>query len=253
MIESVTKFADPYDRQARLYPALLVLAPVVLVLLCFYAPHASMLTNAALVLIACGVLFWLANLARDCGKKQEAKLFSKWGGKPSTQLLRHRDNTIDPVTKQRYHAVLSDGMRIAFPTAEEERDQPDRADHLYESATRWMLEQTRDSSRFSLLLSENIAYGFRRNMLGVKYIGVFVAASACGWAVIRSITVLPAQSPSFALQVLDLPAQNAIAIAGCLLLVFMWVVGTTKDRVQTAAFAYATRLLSACDQFTKNG
>jgi len=42
------------------------------------------------------------------------------GGKPTTQLLRHRDTTIEAVTKRRYHLFLAGKINEAFPDAAQE-------------------------------------------------------------------------------------------------------------------------------------
>ena len=214
MTGAIIRLADPYDRQARLYPALLAVAPAVLTVSSLYGAHASLLTSAVAILAGCGMMFWLANLARDRGKALEHKMFSDWGGKPSVQLLRHKDSRIDPVTKQRYHTALSARMSVKFPSAEDESADPAGADAAYESATKWLLESTRDTRRFALLFKENVAYGFRRNMLGVRPYGAGIAVAALIWALSASgfawLVKLPSDLPDMS----DIPATNLIAIAG---------------------------------------
>lgn len=244
---SITRLLDPYDRQARLYPALLAISPVVLVAGCLYGAHSSPLTTGAAILASFGFLFWMANLARDRGKTLEPSLFAEWGGKPSIQLLQHSDSRIDPVTKQRYHAALSTRMGIAFPTPEREASEKLEASTVYESATRWLLEHTRDARSHALLFKENIAYGFRRNMLGLKPLGLSIGSGAVLWAAIASEAVsISASSLQFA-SPMALPANQVVAVAGSVLLTLMWLVGVTKERVRIAAFAYAERLLAACE------
>ena len=52
----VAKVTDPYDRQARLYPALLALLPLLAMVALIYGPKASALTSAATIAISCGGL-----------------------------------------------------------------------------------------------------------------------------------------------------------------------------------------------------
>jgi len=251
MTDSLSRLADPYDRQARLYPALLAIAPAVLTASSLYGAHASLLTSGTAILVSCGMMFWLANMARDRGKTLEPELFNTWGGKPSVQLLRHRNLQVDAVTKQRYHAALSSGMRIEFPSpAFEERDSA-RADAVYESATKWLLERTRDTRRYALLFKENISYGFRRNMLGLRSYGAGISTIALAWAVAASGLVQANYSIVELRRILDIPPTNLIAIVGSGLLLVMWLTGTTKGRVKIAAFAYAERLLAACESFNE--
>jgi hypothetical protein len=90
----VAKVIDPYERQARLYPALLALLPLLAMIMLLYSPKASALTSILTLAVSCGGLYLMTNLCREFGKRLEEKLFREWGGKPTTQLLRHRDHTI---------------------------------------------------------------------------------------------------------------------------------------------------------------
>jgi hypothetical protein len=45
----------------------------------------------------------------------------------------------------------------------------------YEAGARWLREHTRDTARFALLFKENINYGFQRNALGLRWIGLALA------------------------------------------------------------------------------
>lgn len=53
----VAKVTDPYDRQARLYPALLCLLPLLALVALLYAPNVSALTGVATLAVSCGGLF----------------------------------------------------------------------------------------------------------------------------------------------------------------------------------------------------
>ena len=247
LTDAIFSLADPYDRQARLYPALLAMAPAVLTVGTLYAAQATLLTSAAALLVTCGVMFWLANLARDRGKNLEPDLFRAWGGKPSVQLLRHADLRIDPVTKQRYHVIIGGGMQVELPTAEVEAQEPARADAIYESATKWLLEKTRDSKRFALLFKENVSYGFRRNLLGVKPYGAAIAVASLLWSLVASGLVQDYEPSSFTGRIAALSPSEIVAISATSFLVTLWLTGATKSRVKIAAFAYAERLLAACE------
>ena len=96
LIDALVKLADPYDRQARLCPALLVLAPIAVLVVCLYAPHLSLLANVVAVLLVCGAAFWLSGLARDPGKRLERGLFRIGARSP-------RSSCCDIVTKRSIH------------------------------------------------------------------------------------------------------------------------------------------------------
>src|SRR5271163_4898840 len=138
----VAKVTDPYDRQARLYPALLCLLPLMALVALLYAPNVSALTGVVTLAVSCGGLFLTTNICREMGKRLEGRLYREWGGKPTTQLLRHRDDTIDSVTKRCYHAFLAARINAAFPDTEQEKSDPAKADETYQSGARWLLGHT---------------------------------------------------------------------------------------------------------------
>ena len=120
----------------------------------------------------------LTQLGRDAGKNKEKGLWDSWGGKPTTQLLRHRDHQLDPNTKSRYHAKLAaivPGIRM--PSPEEEAQDPQAADHVYDSCVKYLIQKTRDHKQFPLLFHENVSYGFRRDLLGNETGGDWVCGS----------------------------------------------------------------------------
>src|SRR5712691_10712930 len=159
----VSRVTDPYERPARLYPVLLALLPLLALVMLLYGPKATALTAAVTVAVSCGGLYLTTNLSRELGKRLEPKLYREWGGKPTTQLLRHRDTTLDPVTKRRYHAFLGAKIKEQFPEREKELSDAKGADDLYQSGVRWLKAKTHGDT--NLLFKENIAYGFRRNAL----------------------------------------------------------------------------------------
>ncbi len=102
----IDRILDPYDRKARLYPALLVmLVPVVAATL--VAPvFSSQLAGLASLAIALGGLMLLSSLGREWGKRKEPKLFESWGGTPTTLMLLRETTQLDPLTFERYRKVL---------------------------------------------------------------------------------------------------------------------------------------------------
>jgi hypothetical protein len=77
----------------------------------------------------------LTRVARARGREREIDLYRAWGGKPTTAMLRHRDNRLNQHTKERYHDRLRAlGPPYRIPTAAEEEADPAAADARYESA-----------------------------------------------------------------------------------------------------------------------
>jgi hypothetical protein len=71
--------ADGYERKARLYPALLLFMPVAVVVGCGLGTRVSRAETVCAVIVSCGGLLLLAQIARDAGKRKERSLFDRWG------------------------------------------------------------------------------------------------------------------------------------------------------------------------------
>lgn len=231
---------DQYERAARLYPALLALLPLLIVLITTSVFGKPLATQLMTVTGACGVAYLLANISRMLGKAHEERLFAKWGGVPTTQLLRHRNETIDPHTKQRYHAFLASKIKIEFPTREAELASPDSADEIYRAGVKWLLGKTRDKKRFSLLFKENISYGFHRNGFGIRWFGGLSGLISLMWLAISSSAYDVATWVA-------LPAEQKVTVGIVVVITLVWVVYFGELRVRQAAHAYADMLLRACD------
>ena len=74
---------DPYERAARLYPALLALLPMLIALASTSVFGKPLATQLLALSGACGAAYLLANISRMLGKAQEEKLYAKWGGTPT--------------------------------------------------------------------------------------------------------------------------------------------------------------------------
>lgn len=244
------RLLDPYDRKARLWPALLALLPALVLVSSMYVPLASLAANAVTLAASSGALYLLSNVAREYGKRLENQLFQSWGGKPTTQILRHGDMHFDAVTKARFHSFLAAKLGVHFPAAQAEAADPAKADDVYQSAGVWLLSQTRDTTKFALLFRENIAYGFRRNALGLKPLGIVAAAGSMIWVLVAEGVILFLgnmpwwNSSKFAM--LSFAASLTLATSGVLLAA--WLFFFTRATVRTAAFAYADTLVKTCDQ-----
>lgn len=229
---------DAYSLKARLWPALLVGMPAALAL-------ATVLNlewwNASLVSLAgsIGFTFLLTQVVRHLGKKREDEMFSHWGGKPSVAFLRHGDPHLDKHTKARYHSKISVWAKITMPTEDEERRNPREAEHAYEAATQALISATRDTKRFNLLFRENINFGFCRNMVGVKPVGILSSVVAVTIGSYRLWSELSSHTP--------VSLFGAITFCAGTIMLGIWVLVVRMDWPKTSAYAYADRLLEAID------
>jgi hypothetical protein len=229
-----TKVTDPYERPARLYPALLALLPLLALVMLLYGPKATALTGAVTIAVSCGGLYLTTNLCRESGKRLEENLYREWGGKPTTQLLRHRDNTIEGVTKRRYHVFLSSKIDVPFPDKDQEANNPVAADEVYQSGVRWLLNHTRpeDNKKFDLIFKENVAYGFRRNALGVKPFGLVISVGSLLWVlIVEGVFFRPNHRLIDATAFSRMPDPATASLIVSMVLIVSWLFFFTKSSV----------------------
>lgn len=232
---------DPYERKARVIPGLLVSLPLLVPLLCVYGAKHPVLTSVIGLLGGCGAIYALASVARGRGKKLEEKLVARWGGMPTTLALRHREKKIlDSISKRRYHDAITLKLGIAMPTAEEEAADPEKADDIYIGATKRLRELTRTNKK--LLLKENIAYGFHRNMVAMKVVGILSCLSGLvyGCLIAGVLRVKPPEVDLIHLADPGLAAGLTLLISSALLMA--WLFYFDSAAVKRMGIAYAERL-----------
>ena len=232
--------ADAYERKARLYPALLLVAPVVATAVAIISAKLSGFQSLGTSIVGCGGAFLLTQLARDAGKKGEPVLLQEWGGLPSVAILRHRDMRIDSITKARYHKKLSTLVKGAnAPNAEQEQADPTAADTVYTAWSTYVRVNTRDTKKYPLLFQENVSYGYRRNVWGLRLIGI-VTTTICFVIAVARIYQLHKSAA-------NIPDELLAALTFTFIVFLLWVFRFTPDWVRIPADAYAARLAEAVD------
>ena len=236
---------DPYDRKARLRPCLLCGLPLVASVVLLIPQLGSIWGSIGGVLVYSGASIWLIQIGRDLGKGLEERLFQSWGGTPSAAMLRHADGRLDKLTKERYRAFLTKSVPgLTLASAEDERENPESSYAGYKSANRWLLEQTRDRARFELLFAENVNYGFRRNLLGLKPIGL--GADAIALLLVVGVA-LGSWTGQFTSTIETLAPEWWASLSITAVHTLALVVLIRAKWVRAAAETYARQLLAACD------
>jgi len=196
--------------------------------------------SVAAALGACGGTYFLAQFARDPGKNLQNKLFERWGGMPSVTMLRHRDPRLNRITKARTHQQLCKLVPDTKAlTKEQEEANPDDADMLYAAWSSHLRNSTRDQKRFPLVFDELVAYGYRRNLLGLKPLGITISAACFG---VSSVVA--------AVQFSDTDRVGShcfIAFTIALIFLLIWIFRITAKWVRLTADAYAERLIETTE------
>ncbi len=229
-----------YVIEARVVPVLVCFIPVGLAVVAWFPGKFVGWGLLVGFLTSVGMTALLAQLGRDLGKNKQPSLFKTWGGTPTTQMLRHKDTKLNPVTFERYRTKLESLIGIKLPSKMDEQADPIVADNIYISCVDYLRTNTKDCKKFPLVCSENINYGFRRNLWALKSIGIIANLIAVlSTAILIYLNRNNIQTIS--------PIVLFVVIIEVLFLI-LWVVVIRPSWVRTAADAYTESLLAACDK-----
>ena len=239
---SIFKLFDAYSLRARLLPALLAAAPSVAALMLLISWRSFDLTSTFATLATFVLLYALSDFARRCGRSVEQKIFTNNGGMPSIVLFRRNDAVIDEGSKERYRNFLAKKLNIGVPSSEQEFEDQQVADKFYEQCGVWLRENTRDVKKFSLLFSENVTYGFRRNIFGLKRLAIglnLLTVIVCVGLLWNSAWTLTGDRAE-RIEIILL-----IAFAHLVYMIF----AVRESVVWEAANVYARQLILSCESF----
>ena len=177
--------------------------------------------------------FVLAQVARDAGKAIEGPLWDSWGGPPTMQMLRHRDQTIEAGSKALLHRKLI-ALEIVdrLPTPIDEAADPAAADAQYRTCSDWLRRKALElkaKTPFDIVHSENITYGFRRNLLGIRPYGMMVFTVSITTTIVAFF----------------FHRNPYIELVGIVLVGAYIVIAVNPEFVKRAAYDYSRRLLDA--------
>jgi hypothetical protein len=228
---------DAYVRRARFYPAVIAAAPafaLAAILVSWSSlglPH-LIATGAMAILLAV-----MSDVARRRGRAIEPGIVERIGGLPSITMMRYRDDSFDSASKVSMHKFLGGKITAQVPTPEGELADPAGADEFYKRSGNWLREHTRDTKKFTILFEENITYGFRRNLLGLKWPALGLNAGI----VILCLVMLWMRSPMNIADPLTQKLMSVLAIA--FLHATYFVLFVNESSVAEAARTYARQLL----------
>lgn len=241
----VFKFFDAYSIRARLFPAIIAAAPALAALTILISWSNFGLSNAIASLGILVLLFAIADFSRARGRAIEAKLYEKHNGIPSVTMFRRNDDTINSGSKDRYRTFLAEKLGVVAPSAEDERNDQLIADEFYSQCGVWLRQSTRNSKEFPLLFGENVTYGFRRNLLGVKTLALclnVIVVAICVLILWRTSWDVAGQLGSKATVVLIVAAAHAAYM----------LIAVNHNTVWDASRAYARELILSCESLMGN-
>lgn len=237
------KALDPYTIKARYYPALLATIPslAALAILISWSRFAltTIIASAAIPVL----VFASADIARRLGKRIEDRIYEESSGKPSVTMLRYSDDTFDAASKDQYRAFLGSKIEQPVPTKQQEEQDLRAGDPFYARGGAWLRENTRDVKKFSILFAENITYGFRRNLLGLKWPALILNLAL----VLLSGAILYSRAPLDTDD--DITLRLLVVLALAIIHSLYMTLAVNKRSVVDASKIYARQLILSCETF----
>lgn len=254
-MESLQALFDYYALRARVMPALIFCLPSAawLWVLTFSAGEAEAVPEVMFIIVIICVLMVLAEYVRERGKAVEGDLKKNWGGDwPTVVLMRHTGG-LSPIIRTSYIEALQRRLPdLVFPSREEEALAPEASDAIYNKAIDWLRENTR-GSQHAVILKENAAYGFRRNLYAIRpellWLSSIWLLGGALW-VVSSVPLFqePIDYMRHLASVMGTAGSSywfSMLITSLSLLFATFMV--TPNWVKQSADEYARRLLAACN------
>lgn len=229
---------DNYSRTARLYPALLTLLPGTVGIVVFF-DLAAWLRTLLLVLVAAGVHIAVMMKVSDVGRARQDRIWASRGGNPTALRMRWSTSTDDARLADEHRRVQA-MSGIELPSRGSEQADPDAAVRTYERAVARLREKTRDSAKYPRVRAELIAYGFARNVYGLRRAGItFAVLVGLASALTRLLGYVG---------FLHVNAWRPIVTSlFAVVWIGVWLFVFTGEFAQRASEKYATALLDAAD------
>ena len=224
---------DAYNIRARLSPSILLLGPVALAFFLCFEDLYSTATSTVTLCILLALTNYIPILQRQLA------LPNKPADNYAAKYLMPDDQTIDNISKERYYKKLG-GLEKSFSGF----DKPSSSQEflsLCESAVLYLKNNTRDNH---LVLEENINYGFCKNMLIDKPIGIIINICLALFTCIYSISTYKSLE--------YIPDRNMLSLGFNIFFILFWIFGITKKMLAKTSKKYAYILITAIDSIPEN-
>jgi hypothetical protein len=233
---SAHELFDRYGIQARLRPAGFAILP--LLTLAWPVGVTSLPALVLPILGATGVLLFAVNVVRSRGLRVQERLNRDWDGLPTTHRLRYRDAESQELLVRR-RKKIEHIYGQPLPSKRKEQADPAAADKIYAAAIRSLIGKVNKHRKdYPRVHDENITYGYRRNLLGIKWLAVLLAALClCG-------DVLLGVFGKVSLGHWVVGGVQVVALAA-------WLFVVNDSWVRQAADTYTDRLFEALDDLVE--
>lgn len=231
---------DDFTLRTRVMPAIVVWIPIIILVINkgFVVDDVlKMLSTYGIITVV--MLTVMSKITRQMGKIVEKKMYNKLGGMPTTILLRFSDNTIDSVSKAKYHNLLNKRYNLNLPLVKEEENI--ESDEQYKAAIN-SLRNYSNSHREDMprVYIELVEYNFLRNLYGIKYIALIIYFVIA----IREIFILDEIDLK---QMFINPYPEYVSLLIMIASMILVSIFINKKSVVSSAFVYAKTLIETLE------
>lgn len=168
---------DEYEIRARLLPLSIGLLPITTLLASVpfiksLNENLTIIEISLILILGIGGIFYVivsfSDLVAGLSKVYQNKYFIKENGFPSTYLLLYSNQTFGENYKNNYRRKIQNLANIKLLTKEEELNDKNKAIQELNSAAEYVKQHVYEG----LVKTQNIRYGFTRNLIGATFLGI---------------------------------------------------------------------------------
>lgn len=238
----IKKYFDDFTFYARVMPAVTAGMPLIAWGLYNGIIKSDWWKAGGYFIISIILVSFAAYIARELGKRYEEKMYKELGGMPTTIIFRFSDNTIDAVSKTKYHRWINSKLSdISLPVSHIEESKDLLADEKYINAMRF-LRTYANSNREKLprVYQDLKKYNFWRNLYGCKRFCVVIYLIV----ILREFVCI--SGFSLRKMIFD-PFPEYVILIGMIFWLMIFCMSVTKKTMKRNAFDYAKTLLETID------
>lgn len=243
-MQRIKDFFDDFTFHARVMPIVVLLMPIIAIGIIKGILQDSWFESTIIVALGLCFLSITSKIARNLGKEYEKRIYKQLGGMPSTIILRFSDDTLDDITKQRYHNKLNHFQGLTLPINKASETAAD--DQQYRSASN-ILRNYANSNRDKepRVYQELKEYNFWRNLYGTKRIALFI------YFIIAFREYLVTECFSLKDAFLQ-PYPDYICLIIMIICITVLIFFVNQKSVVQKGFDYATALIEVCERIPED-
>lgn len=242
-MDKIKKMFDDFVFEARVMPAVTIVFPLLIIALYNGILNNQWMEASVELVLAFVLVVYLANIARECGKSYEEKLFKKLNAIPTTIVMRFSDNRIDSISKIKYHKWFnSQNAKYQLPLTLEEEKMDAQSDDKYTNAAKDLrIYANAHRNEIPRVYQELKKYNYWRNLYGCKKLAIAIYIVLIVW---ESLLIDAFQLK----EIIHSLIPKYGALFGIVIWTVLYCVVVTKKVVQRNAFDYAITLIETiCD------